>query len=195
MPRNPITSDGDRPPTTPEDTGQGFSDPDSRGEIALLGIAPLWNLIIYWIVVVIATPGLPLSQAAVMTQSTTAVANSVPAGGAIAVGITYTMLSSWGFSKSRSTLSVIVTGIWNNFIKLGTPILALALLALQGERSGGRLVAAAAGLGGLIGAILLFALILKSEDFARRAGLRGQRWVSRLLKIARRGPVSGWDLA
>jgi putative heme transporter len=78
-----------------------------------------------------------------------------------------------GFSKSRSTLSVVVTGIWNNFIKLGIPIVALAIVALQGQRSGGRLVAALAGLGGLVVAVLTFALILKSEDFARRAGLVG----------------------
>jgi uncharacterized protein (TIRG00374 family) len=165
------------------------------GEIALLAIATIWNLITYWFVVVLATPGLRLSQAAVLTQSTTAVANSVPAGGAVAVGLTYTMLSSWGFSKSRGTLSVVVSGIWNNFIKLGMPILALAILALQGERSGGRLVAAIVGLGGLVGAILVFALILRSEDFARRAGLLGQRWTSALLKVTRRGPVDGWDIA
>ena len=165
------------------------------GEIALLAVATIWNLITYWIVVVLATPGLKLSQAAVLTQSTSAVANSVPAGGAVAVGLTYTMLSSWGFSKSRGTLSVVVSGIWNNFIKLGMPILALAILALQGERGGGRLVAATAGLGGLIGAILVFALILKSEDFARRAGLAGQRWASALLRLIRRGPVDGWELA
>jgi putative heme transporter len=255
MPRNPITSDADRPAATRDARGQGYSGarrgematpemanrpqrssgrgPGARralqilvsliilvaifwyvlrqfadlsevwealttlspGDIALLGIATLWNLITYWIVVVIATPGLTLSQAAVMTQSTTAVANSVPAGGAVAVGLTYTMLSSWGFSKSRGTLSVIVSGIWNNFIKLGMPIFALAILALQGERSGGRLVAAVAGLGGLIGAILIFALILRSEDFARRAGLRGERWVGGLLKLARREPARGWDLA
>jgi putative heme transporter len=165
------------------------------GEIALLAVATIWNLLTYWIVVVLATPGLRLSQAAVLTQSTTAVANSVPAGGAVAVGLTYTMLSSWGFSKSRGTLSVVVSGIWNNFIKLGMPILALAILALQGERSGGRLVAGIAGLGGLVGAILVFALILRSEDFARRAGLLGQRWTSALLKLTRRGPVDGWDIA
>ena len=165
------------------------------GEITLLAVATIWNLLTYWIVVVLATPGLRLSQAAVLTQSTTAVANSVPAGGAVAVGLTYTMLSSWGFSKSRGTLSVVVSGIWNNFIKLGMPILALAILALQGDRSGGRLVAGIAGLGGLVGAILVFALILRSEDFARRAGLLGQRWTSALLKLTRRGPVDGWDIA
>jgi hypothetical protein len=86
------------------------------------------NLISYWVVVVLATPGLTYPQAGVLTQSTTAVANSVPAGGAIALGLTYTILSSWGFSKSRATVSIVVTGIWNNFVKLGTPILAIAQL-------------------------------------------------------------------
>jgi uncharacterized protein (TIRG00374 family) len=162
-------------------------------EVIVLVLATLWNLVTYWVVVVIATPGLTLPQAGVLTQSTTAVANAVPAGGAVAVGLTYTILSSWGFSKSRSTLSVVVSGIWNNFVKLGTPILALALLALQGERGGGRMIVAIAGLGGLVGAILVFALILKSEDFARRAGIKFEQWASALLKLVRRDPVSGWD--
>jgi putative heme transporter len=104
-------------------------------ELAALAVMTAANLVTYWVVVKIATPGLSLPQSGVLTQSTTAVANSVPAGGAIALGLTYTILSSWGFSKSRGTVSIVVTGIWNNFVKLGTPILALALLALQGERS------------------------------------------------------------
>lgn len=164
-------------------------------EITALVLATIWNLVTYWIVVVIATPGLSLPQAAVLTQSTTSVANAVPAGGAVAVGLTYTILSSWGFSKSRSTLSIVVTGIWNNFVKLGTPILALTILALQGGRGGGRLLAGALGLCGLVGAILLFALILKSEDFARRVALRTERWASWLLGLIKRKPVHGWDLA
>jgi putative heme transporter len=164
-------------------------------EIAVLIVATAWNLFTYWIVVVIATPGLTYPQAAVLTQSTTAVANSIPAGGAIAVGLTYTMLGSWGFSKSRATLSVVVTGIWNNFVKLGTPILALALLALQGQPGGGRLIAAVLGLAGLVGAIVLFALILRSEDFAAKVGIVAGRWMSGLRRLFRRGPVEGWDLA
>jgi putative heme transporter len=164
-------------------------------EMAILALVALWNLLTYWIVVVVATPGLTLPQAAVLTQSTTAVSNAVPAGGAVAVGLTYTMLSSWGFSKSRSTLFVVVTGIWNNFIKLGMPILALALLALQGQAGGGRMVAAIAGLGGLVAAIVVFAMVLWSEEFARRLGIGAGRWASAALRLIRRGPVTGWDLA
>jgi uncharacterized protein (TIRG00374 family) len=167
----------------------------TRLEVVALAAATIWNLITYWLVVVIATPGLTVVQAGVLTQSTTAVANAVPAGGAVAVGLTYTIMSSWGFSKSRSTLSIIVTGIWNNFVKLGTPIFALAILAVQGGQGGGRLVAAAIGLGGLVGAILLFALILRSEDFARRTANRAEQWASSLLRVVRREPAQGWDLA
>jgi len=164
-------------------------------EAAILVAAAIWNLLTYWIVVVVATPGLTMRQAGVLTQSTTAVANSMPGGGAIAVGLTYTMLSSWGFSRSRSTLSVVVTGIWNNFIKLGMPIVALAILALQGESGAGRTLAALAGLGGLVAAVVIFALILRSEDFARNTGIVTGRWASALLRLMGRGPVHGWDLA
>jgi putative heme transporter len=167
----------------------------SRPEVALLVTAAVWNLATYWIVTVIATPGLTYPQAAVLTGSTTAVSNSLPAGSAVGVGLAYTMLSSWGFSKSRSTLSVLVTGIWNNFVKLGMPIVALALLALQGESGDGRTVAALGGLIGLTGAVAVFALILRSEDFARRAGLVGERMMTSLRRAVRKGPVRGWDHA
>jgi uncharacterized membrane protein YbhN (UPF0104 family)/membrane-associated phospholipid phosphatase len=164
-------------------------------ESAILGVAAIWNLATYWIVVVVATPGLKLAQAAVLTQATTAVSNTVPAGGAVAIGLTYSMLSSWGFSRSRTTLSVVVTGIWNNFIKLGMPILALAILLFQGRPGGGRLVAAVLGVGGLVAAIVIFALILRSEEFARKTGLVTQRWASAVLRLVKRGPAQGWDLA
>jgi uncharacterized protein (TIRG00374 family) len=164
-------------------------------EITVLVIAAAWNLATYWILNVIATPGLTYPQSMVMTESTTAVANAVPAGGAVGIGLTYSILSSWGFSKSRSTLSVVVTGIWNNFAKLGMPIVALAILALQGESGGGRIVAALLGLAGLLGAIVVFALILRSEDYARRFGLAAERRMSSLRRLVHKGPVEGWDLA
>jgi uncharacterized membrane protein YbhN (UPF0104 family) len=162
-------------------------------EITVLVVAAAWNLATYWILTVIATPGLTYPQAVVLTESTTAVSNSLPAGGALGVGLSYTILSSWGFSKSRSTLSVLVTGIWNNFAKLGMPIVALAILAVLGEPGGGRMVAALGGLVGLVGAVVVFALILRSEDYARRAGLVGERLMSALRKVVRKGPVHGWD--
>src|SRR3954454_8201911 len=133
-------------------------------EVGVLLLFALWNLATYWIVTVVATPGLTIPQAMVQTETTTAVANTVPAGGAVGVGLTYGMLGSWGFSRSRVSLSVVVSGIWNNFAKLGMPIVALSLLAAQGQAGGGRILAAIVGLAALVGAIIVFALILSRQD-------------------------------
>jgi uncharacterized protein (TIRG00374 family) len=167
----------------------------TKVEVAvLLGLAA-WNLATYWIQMVVATPGLTYPQAMVLTESTTAVSNALPAGGAIGVGLTYSILGSWGFSNSRATLAVLVSGIWNNFAKLGMPVVALAILAVSGDSGGGGLVAALAGLLGLVGAVAIFALILHSEAFARQLGLFSQRIATRIRKVFRKGPATGWDLA
>jgi len=167
----------------------------TRYEVAVLLVLAAWNLATYWIQMVVSTPGLTYPQAMVVTESTTAVSNALPAGGAIGVGLTYSILGSWGFSNSRATLAVLVSGIWNNFAKLGMPVVALAILALQGESGGGRMVAAAAGLVGLVAAVTIFAMILHSEPFARQLGLVTQGIATRIRRVFRKGPATGWDLA
>jgi uncharacterized membrane protein YbhN (UPF0104 family) len=167
----------------------------SRGEMTVLLLVAIFNLLTYWVVVVVATPGMTIPQAAVLTQSTTAVSNAIPGGSAIAVGLTYTMMSSWGFSGSRTTLSVVVTGIWSNFIKLGMPILALALLAAGGQAGAGRTVAALLGLAALVAAVAVFAMVLRSQVLAARVGIGAGRLASTLLALFKRPPAHGWDLA
>ena len=161
-------------------------------ELGILAAAAMWNLATYWISMVAATPGLTHRQAMVVTQSTTAVANTIPGGSAISVGLSYAMLGSWGFSKSRSTVSLVVAGIWNNFVKLGMPVLALALLAFQGQASGSRVVSGIAGIGALIASVVVFASILRSETFAFRAGEAAGRAARPIRRILHRGPATGW---
>src|SRR5215217_2873296 len=129
-------------------------------ELATLGLLAVWNLCTYAFVWMTVTPGLGFWRAMVMTQATTAVANTVPGGSAIGIGMTYSMLGSWGYSRSRTTTAVLVSGVWNSFIKLGLPV--LALVALQGGRTGGRVLAALLGIAGLVAAIVVFALLLRS---------------------------------
>ena len=164
-------------------------------ELSTLGLLAMWNLCTYAFVWMSVTPGLSFGRGMVMTQSTTAIANTVPGGSAIGIGMTYAMLGSWGYSRSRSTTAVLVSGVWNSFIKLGMPVLALALLALQGSATGGRVTAALLGIAGLVGSIAVFALILRSEEMARRIGLLAGRAASRVLALLRRPPVHGWELA
>jgi len=164
-------------------------------ELATLAAIAGWNLCTYAFVWMSVTPGLSFGRAMVMTQATTAVANTVPAGSAIGIGMTYGMLGSWGYSRSRTTTAVLVSGVWNSFIKLGLPVFALALVALQGNAGGGRVTAALAGIAGLVAAVVVFTLMLRSEEVARRFGLLAGRVASRLLRLVGRPPVTGWELA
>jgi uncharacterized membrane protein YbhN (UPF0104 family) len=158
---------------------------------SLIG-ATAFNLVTYWLVNMSALPGLGLPRAAVVTQTTTTVANTLPAGGAIAVGLTYRILGSWGFDGHAIALYVGVTGIWNIFLKLGLPIVALGLLALAGQANAGLVVAAVVGLITLAVAVVLFALALWKETLARRIGDGLGRLVSRLRALLRRPPLTTW---
>jgi putative heme transporter len=165
-------------------------------EDAILVVLAAWNLATYAFVWMAVTPGLGFGRAMVMTQAATAVTNTVPTvGPAIGVGMTYTMFRSWGISGSRTSAAVVVSGVWNTFAKLGLPVLALALVLVQGGAGGGRITLALAGIAALVAAIVVFALLLRSEELARRFGLLAGRVASRLLRLVRRPPVQGWELA
>lgn len=159
-------------------------------EVTTLLAVTAWNLITYWFVLMSVLPGLSFPQAAVVNQTSTAVANSVPGGGAIAVGVTFAMERSWGFTNSAITLAVLVSGVFNNFAKLGFPVVALALLALEGGANPALVVAAAAGVAMLIAVIAVFALILRSRQLAVTIGNGLGRVASRLLRLVRRPPVT-----
>ena len=164
-------------------------------ELATLFALSLWNLATYWFVVLTSLPGSNVWQVMKVVSTSTAVANSVPGGGAIGVGVTYGMYSQYGFSKSAVSLSILVTGVWNNFLKLGMPVAALSLLALTGGASGALVIASLAGLGMLAGAVIVFALILKSESAAVRVGDRLARIASATVRLFGRGPIEGWGRA
>lgn len=164
-------------------------------EVTTLVAAAVWNLLSYLLVILPSMPGLRPSQAFVATQSSTAVANTLPAGAALGIAATFAMYDSWGFSRSRSTVSMSVSGIWNNFAKLGLPVIALALVALQGGASTGRIIAAIIGVVALVTAIVLFALLLRSDAWAHRVGEALGRAASRVLRVLHRDPVQGWGRA
>jgi uncharacterized protein (TIRG00374 family) len=151
-----------------------------------------FNLLTYWWANQAALPGLGIGKAAVLTQTTTTVANTLPAGGAIAIGLTYSILDSWGFSGTSVALYVGVTGIWNIFAKLALPMLALVFLALSGHLTTTYILAAVFGLIVLSVAVGLFAMLFRSEEFAIRIG----NWLGRIASWVRglrhKPPVTTW---
>ena len=162
-------------------------------EATSLALVAFWNLATYWFVLVAALPGLRLREAAVVNQSSTAVSNTLPGGGALGVGVTLAMLTSWGFRISAISRSTVVTGIWNNFVKLGMPIVALGLLALERDVSSAWLSASALGVAALAGSIIAMWMTLRSDALARRVGSWIGRAISRVRRLLRKEPVAGWD--
>jgi putative heme transporter len=142
----------------------------SAVQVLELSAVAVGSLLTYGLVLMAVMPGLTFAQATVVSQSSTAVANTMPAGGALALGVSYRFYGSWGYSRTVITRNVVVTGIWNVFAKLAMPVIALALIALTGEVSAALLAAAIAGIVVLVIATALGALALASEPGARRVG-------------------------
>ena len=71
-----------------------------------------------------ALPGLGFWDGFLEVETTGAIANTVPAGGAVAIGMTYKMFSSFGFSAVDISTAIVATGIWNFAAKLGLPVAA-----------------------------------------------------------------------
>lgn len=155
-------------------------------ELGSLVAAMIFNMVTYWWANMAALPGLKLTQAAVITQTTTSVANTLPGGGAIAVGLTYTILKSWGFTGTDVTLFVGVTGIWNIFTKLALPVLSIVFLVIAGQSGSAYVVAAIVGVIVLGVAVGLLAALFASERLARRIGDGLGRVISFFLRVFRK---------
>jgi uncharacterized protein (TIRG00374 family) len=164
-------------------------------ELASITLVAVWNLVAHWALWVAVTPGLSWPRAAIVAQSGTAVTNTIPGGSGIGVGLIYAMLDSWGFPRGRSTQAVLISGLWNSFIKLGMPLFALGLLALEGDAGGGRVAAGVGAFVLLAAAVVLLVLVLGSDRVAARVGATAGRLASKALAIVRRPPVRGWDQA
>jgi len=151
-------------------------------QLFLVTAVAIGNLVTYWLQSIAALPGLTLRMAAVQTQTTTTIANTVPGGGAVAVGMSFAIFRSWGYSDGDVARYTVVTGIWNTYIKLGLPVIALALVAVEGRANRQLALASAVGVAALLVSIGLLALVLWKESFARRIGSglqRPVRWVER----------------
>jgi putative heme transporter len=172
---------------------------DVWAHIADADILMLVSMTLFWCftmwcysgVMVHALPGLTRSQGIVTNFSGSALANVVPFGGAAGLGATYAQNLSWGFDVPSITLSIIVSGVWNVFAKLGMPIVVLALLGVLGHATKGLGFAAMVGFGVLLAAIVAFTLIFRSEGLAERVGGMAQGIVNGLRRVIRRPPRDG----
>jgi len=106
-------------------------------------------------------PDLKYDHALTARLASTAAANTIPGGGAVGVGITYVMLGRWGHSGAQIGAAAVLTGVWNNLVKLLLPAVAL-VGALLGGFALPDLIDAT-----LIGSVVLLVVILSGVAIAR----------------------------
>jgi uncharacterized protein (TIRG00374 family) len=129
-----------------------------------------------------ALPGLGFREAMAMTQASTALSIVAPAGAAVGMAASYSMLRSWRFGAGAVGLAVAITGIWNQLANLAFPVVALALLTSQDEDHPALRTAALIGVAVLVVALTSFVLVLSRPQRARSIGDLAARMASFALR-------------
>jgi uncharacterized protein (TIRG00374 family) len=160
------------------DSVQSMSNVDKAALIAAI-IVNLW---VYVFPLMAAIPGLKYKPAFVVRQTSFTISNAVPAGGAVGVGVQYAMLAGYKVSSAAAATGIAITSVWSLFITLGLPVIGVLLLFLTGDGAGQYVTAAVLGSAAIIGAIVVFALILRSEILARKIGGVAQKLANPLLR-------------
>jgi putative heme transporter len=162
-------------------------------ELATLLLAAGWNLLSYLLPQLAALPGLSLRQAALESHASTAVGNLLPAGQAVGLGVTYRFYNSYGFGNRPIALSLLIQGLWNNFVKLGMPIVALGLLVAAGDAAGELAPAAVVGRVVFVLALAGFAFGLSGERRAARLGRVLANVAEAVRRLVRRPGRPDWE--
>jgi len=136
----------------------------------LVAAAAVGSMVFSWLVICSVLPSVRLREAAVVNLGSSAVANTLPAGGALAMGVSWAMLSGWGISTADYVLYTLVSGIWNVFARLALPVIALLVMLTVSRPGAGLIAAAATGLALLCATAVGLGLMLRSESFALRVG-------------------------
>ena len=156
--------------------------------LAVLGLVAIavWNLMTYWLLTTAILPSLRLREAAVSSLGSTAVSNTLPAGAALGMGVTWRMFGSWGVRSEDFAVFTLVSGVWNQFVKLAMPLVALALLVVGGNTDPALVTAAVIGVAVLVVAVTALVLVLRSARLAERVGAWLQRLFAAVFRLLRR---------
>lgn len=157
--------------------------------LALAGATAL-NIVTFAPPWMVALPGLRFARALVFTQASTAVTYVLPGGGLVGMAGSFALLKAWAYPTAAVARAVTLTGIWNQLGNLLFPILAVALLAVEGEADPGLITVALIGGAIFAVAVGIICLVLWRAEFARAIGDVCARVVNALLRRIRRRPVS-----
>jgi uncharacterized membrane protein YbhN (UPF0104 family) len=157
--------------------------------IAALTVAAIVNVATFGPPWMAALPGLTYRQSMVLTQTSTALSSAVPGGDAVGIGVSYGMLRQWGFEPHPVAVAVLLTGLWNQMLNVLLPLLALALLLLEGERQPLLTTAGLIGLAAVVAVGVGLGMVLRGERQAAAVGARAERLANPVLRLVRRPPL------
>jgi uncharacterized protein (TIRG00374 family) len=106
------------------------------------------------------------------------------------MALSWAMLRRWAYATAEITRAITLVGLWNQFLNLAYPIVAVFLLTVEGEETA--LLATAAFVGVAVLGVLLtgFVLALSSDRLAHDIGEVAARLVSWVRAKLRRAPVT-----
>ncbi len=139
----------------------------ARAWLALFVVSAV-RLAIEPLLLMAATPRLRWGRALPAFLAPAATASVVP--GPSDVAARYAMFRSWGYSGAQTSASVMLVFLYNTFAKVALPIVAAGLLFVFGRSDAQLATLAIIAAGVLLGGVILFALLLRSEATARRLG-------------------------
>jgi len=171
---------------------------DWRSAVETLALVTAWELLaltLLWLVGVWAytfmmaacLPGLRRTQGFALYMVGSAVSNLLPAGGAVGVAVTWSMLRHYGHSHAAIGLYTVVTGVWNILARLALPAVGLGALLVVGARIDDTVLTPAI-VGTVLSAVLLVAVVTALvHEGAGEWLVRGAARVgARILGLARR---------
>lgn len=148
----------------------------------LIELAGIWlgGLAIYACVLAAALPGLGVRRGLVLNLSGSAVANSVPLGGAVATAVNWRMVRAWGHSDRSFVAFCVLTNGLDVMTKLLLPAVAVSTLVVLSMHVPSWLWLATGA--GAVGAALLAAIPLLGGRPAGAVAGASPRWWGRALR-------------
>ena len=160
------------------------------GYLVALVVATGVNLAVYVWPLQAALPGLGYGPGFVVRQTSFAISNAVPAGGAVGLGVQYGMLDSYGFAAGAAASAIAIVSVFNVFATLVMPVVGVLALLASGVVDGTYLLVAVIGVLAIGVAVVAFTMVLRSERGARTVG----GWADRLANPLTRRLGHGWTV-
>ena len=158
-------------------------------DLIALGLSTLVMLVVYVLPYQAAIPGLAYKPAFVIRQTSFAISNAIPAGGAVGLALQYAMLSSYGVAVAVATAGIAVTSLWSMLMTLTLPIFGVLAALTTGMVQQRWVWVALGGIAATIAVAVALWLILRSEASARKVG----EWGNRILAPLNRRRANPWD--